>query len=197
MILYLWGFLPEDLLQQFWREAPADMRQRATWFLGCRVSESSSEAPNEVKARARAYWERRLAAAAHAPDPEWYRSELASFTRWCVYGRLDELWLCDQLLRMLEAGFAPNDAFSIVEWLQQFASRHLDRAVEVLSALVRHPQVSPWAYMTQREPIRALLSAGLAEGAPQTVERVRELVSFLSTVGETSYLDLVRPQTAE
>jgi hypothetical protein len=196
MILYLWGFLTEDLLQQFWREAPADMRQRAMWFLGCRVSEPSSEAPDEVRARACAYWERRLAAATHAPDPDWYRSELASFTRWCIRGQLDELWLCDQLLRMLEAGFAPNDAFSIVEWLQQITSRHLDRAVEVLTALVRHPRVSPWAYVTQREPIRAVLSAGLAEGAPQTVERVHELVSFLSTVGETSYLDLVRPQTA-
>jgi hypothetical protein len=46
--------------------------------------------------------------------------------------------------------------------------------------------------MTQREPIRAVLSPGLANGTPQTVERVNELVSFLSSIGETSYLDLVR-----
>jgi hypothetical protein len=48
--------------------------------------------------------------------------------------------------------------------------------------------------MTQREPIWAVLSAGLADGSPPTVKRVHELVSFLSSIGETTYLDLVRSQ---
>jgi hypothetical protein len=51
--------------------------------------------------------------------------------------------------------------------------------------------VDKWAYMTQREPIRAILSAGFSEGSPETAARAQELIGFLSTIGETSYLDLV------
>ena len=36
------------------------------------------------------------------------------------------------------------------------------------------------------------LSAGLASGTSKTIERVSQVVSFLSSIGETSYLDLVR-----
>jgi hypothetical protein len=46
--------------------------------------------------------------------------------------------------------------------------------------------------MTKREPIRKVLSEGLARGTPQTIERVSQVVSFPSSIGETSYLDLVR-----
>jgi hypothetical protein len=57
--------------------------------------------------------------------------------------------------------------------------------------------VDQWAYMTQREPIRAVLGNGLARGTPETIQRVHDIVSFLSTLGETSYLDLIRSTAAE
>jgi hypothetical protein len=98
---------------------------------------------------------------------------------------------------MLRAGFVSSDAFSVVEWLRKVAPRHVDRAVEVMGALLRHPRVEQWAYMTHRDPIRAVLGEGLARGRPETVERAREIVGFLSTIGETSYLDLVRATGAE
>jgi hypothetical protein len=60
-----------------------------------------------------------------------------------------------------------------------------------MAALLRNTQVDRWAYMTQREPIRTVLSEGLLRGTTETVERARETVAFLSTIGETSYLDLV------
>jgi hypothetical protein len=97
---------------------------------------------------------------------------------------------------MLRAGFAPTDAFSVAEWLQKIAPRHVDRAVEALATLLRHPQVDRWAYMTQREPIRAVLREGLARGTPETIERANATVGYLSSIGETSYLDLVRPSAA-
>jgi hypothetical protein len=48
---------------------------------------------------------------------------------------VDEEWLCEQLLRMLAAGFVPTDAYSVVEWLEKIAPRHIDRAVEVMQRL--------------------------------------------------------------
>jgi hypothetical protein len=40
-----------------------------------------------------------------------------------------------------------------------------------------------------------ILENGLATRTPATVARVRDLISFLSTIAGTSYLDLVRPTT--
>jgi hypothetical protein len=197
MVLHLWDGLPEDLLEQFWRDAPEDVRQHAMWFVGNQVSRPSSEAPDEIKSRGLAYWERRLAAAVESNQPDSYRRELGVISQWCFHGQLDEAWLCEQLLSMLKSGFAPSDAFSVVEWLRNIAPRHVDRAVEVMAALLRHPRVDQWAYMTQREPIRVVLSEGLARGTPATIKRVEGIIGVLSTLGETSYLDLVRTLVAE
>jgi len=165
--------------------------------VGVQVSRPSSEVPDEIKARGRAYWERRLAAAVQANQPDSYRMELGVIGQWCFYGQVDEAWLCDQLLSMLRTGFAPTDAFSVVEWLRTISPRYVDRAVQVMAALLRHPRVDQWAYMTQREPIRVVLGEGLARGTPETIQRVHEIVGFLSTLGETSYLDLIRASAAE
>jgi hypothetical protein len=192
MVLNLWGSLPEDLLEQFWRDAPEGVRQHAMWFVGSQVSKPSSEMPAEIKARGQAYWERRLAAAVQSNQPDSYRMELGVIGGWCFHGQVDEAWLCDQLLSMLMRGFAPTDAFSVVEWLRTVSPRHVDRAVQVMAALLRHPRVDQWAYMTEREPIRVVLGEGLARGTPETIQRVHEIVGFLSTLGETSYLDLIR-----
>ena len=198
MVLNLWGGLPDDLLEQFWRDAPEGVRQHAMWFVGIQVSKPSSEVPDEIKARGRAYWERRLAAAVQSNEPDKYRQELGVIGQWCFNGQsVDEAWLGEQLLGMLRNGFAPTDAFSVVDWLGKISPRHVDRAVEVIAVLLRHPRVDQWAYMTQREPIRLVLSEGLARGTPETVERVQEIVGFLSTLGETSYLDLVRTSATE
>jgi hypothetical protein len=197
MVLHLGDGLPEDLLEQFWRDAPEGVRQHAMWFVGNQVSRPSSEVPNEIKSRGLAYWERRLAAAIESHEPDSYRRELGVIAQWCFHGQVDEAWLCKQLLSMLTSGFAPTDAFSVVEWLQNIAPRLGDRAVEVMAALLRHPRVDQWAYMTQREPIRAVLREGLARGTPATIQRVQEIIGFLSTLGETSYLDLVRTSVAK
>lgn len=96
----------------------------------------------------------------------------------------------------MKAGFVPTDAFSVVGRLQKISTRHADQAVAVLAALLMNPLVDRWAYVTQREPIRDVLSAGLTRGTAETVTRAKELISFLSTIGETSYIELVRNSAA-
>jgi len=63
----------------------------------------------------------------------------------------------------------------------------------VMQALLRSPRIDRWAYMTEREPIRAVLREGLARGTAETIRSASEIIGFLSSIGETSYLDLVRP----
>lgn len=93
---------------------------------------------------------------------------------------------------MLKAGFVPNDAFNVVGWLGTFSLENVDRAVELLGALLTNPRVDRWAYTTQNAAIRMVLTEGVANGSDDTIARVHEIVSFLSSVGETSYLDVTR-----
>ena len=153
--------------------------------------------PDAMRARGFAYWERRLDAARRFDNPDAFRAELAAIGQWTLRDRIDDHWLADQLFEMLQAGFVPTDAFSVVDWLARIAPRNVDRAVEILSALLRNPRVDQWAYMTQHEPISTVLAEGLAHGTQDTIAKVHELIGFLSSINETGYIDLIRPSAAE
>ena len=161
------------------------------WYLGTQLDLPTSSLPDEMRARGFSYWERRLATAIAAPDPEPFRLELGAIGQWYVREQIDDHWLLEQLATMMSAGFAPADAFSVVERLNKMSENHPDRALTVLSALLRHPRIDRWAYATQRDAIRAILSAGINSGRPETCAIAEELIGFLSTIGETSYIDLV------
>lgn len=194
IILYLWGGLPDDLLELFWAKAPLRMRQHAMWYLGRQLA--PPDLSDEIRARGFSYWERRLAAAKTAADPEPFRMELGAIGQWCFRDQIDDLWLSDQLLGMMTAGFVPTDAFSVVARLQKISARYVDQAVAVLAALLMNPRVDRWAYVTQRDPIRNVLSGGLTNGTAETVARAEQVISFLSTIGETSYIELIQPSAA-
>ena len=61
-----------------------------------------------------------------------------------------------------------------------------------MNALLTSPKLDRWTYVAYRDSIELVLKTGLTLGTPATVERVKELISFLSTIGESSYLTLVR-----
>jgi hypothetical protein len=83
---------------------------------------------------------------------------------------------------------------ALLDWLVKIALRNVDRAVEILSALLRNPRVDQWTYMTQQEPIRTVLAEGLAHGIQETISKVHELIGFLSSINETGYIDLIQPR---
>jgi hypothetical protein len=195
MVLYFWGGLPDDLLESFWDHAPSSIRQHCMWYLGTQLA--LPDMPDATRQRGFAYWERRLDAARRSSSPDAFRAELGAIGQWTLRDRIDDHWLTDQLFDMLQAGFAPTDAFSVVDWLAKIAPRNVDRAVEILSALLRNPHIDQWAYMTQREPIRTVLAEGLARGTQDTIAKVHELIGFLSSINETGYIDLIRPPAAK
>jgi hypothetical protein len=132
-----------------------------------------------MRARGFAYWERRLDAAVRSDNPDKFRAELGAIGQWTLRDRIDDRWLADQLFKILQADFVPTDAFSVVDWIAKIAPRNVDRAVAILSTLLRNPRVDQWAYMTQREPIRTVLAEGLAHGTQETITAVHELIGFL------------------
>src|ERR1700682_6087890 len=154
----------------------------AMWYLGTQLDLPTASLPDEIRARGFSYWERRVGTAVAGAQPDPFRLELGAIGQWCLRAQIDDRWLLEQLTKMLRAGFAPTDAFSVVERLQKLSSAHPDQAVAVLSALLRNPRVDRWAYMTQRDPIRAILSAGITSGRAETNALAEELIGFLSTI---------------
>ena len=184
MVLFLWEKLPDDLLRMFWQSAPEACRRHAMWFMGREMASG-----RKFRSRAMAYWEARLRCAIEANDPEPYRRELGTISalfRWDV----DRLWLLEQLKTMLEAGFAPPDAFGLVESLSAMLPEHVDAIVEVTDALVRQPKVDGWIFAAQGASLRQILVAGKKSPSPNTVATVKDIVSYLASRGNTGFLDL-------
>ncbi len=82
--------------------------------------------------------------------------------------------------------------FSVVDWLAKVCPDHVDQVIEALAALVANSHVERYEYLSQSDLIRAMLVEG-RNGSTATIQRVEEVVSFLASIGQTSYLDLVPP----
>jgi hypothetical protein len=147
--------------------------------------------PAGYRARAISYWDRRLKAAKAAPDPEPFREEIGCVGQFFVRRGIDGEWLMDQVISMSEAGFAPTDPYSVMDRLVKLSSCHPDRAAEVLAALVKNPRFDRYVYMTQSAAVRTILENGAATGVATTTAAVMETVNYLSTLGDTSYVDLL------
>lgn len=184
MLLYLWNKLPEDLLQQFWEVAPVSGRRHAMWFIGRHMVPT-----NEFRSRAMAYWERRLQMATRASDPEPFRRELGTIGIFFLW-EVDKVWVTDQLLAMLYAGFAPNDAIGIIDNLAKLLPEQIDKVVQVTDLLVRHPKVDAWIFASQDQVLRTILIEGKKSSTPGMAATVKEIVSYLASRGNPSFLDL-------
>jgi hypothetical protein len=185
MVLYLWEELPEDLLQQFWQFASSPLRRHAMWFVGRELAKPNGEKKN----RAISYWDRRLQMAIAAKDREPFRKELGTIGQWFLW-EIDEFWLMDQLLLMLNNGFAPGDGLGIVDKLAEHVSDKIDLVVEITKALVKSSELDSWILVSQAASLRKILIEGKNSGSPVARANVQEIISYLSSRGNTSFLDL-------
>jgi hypothetical protein len=184
MVLYLWSKLPDELLQQFWDTAPVSARRHAMWFMGRHMLPT-----NDLRSRAMAYWEERLSTAILASDPEPLRRELGTIGQFFLWD-VDRVWLTDQLIAMLKAGFVPNDAFGVIDNLAKLLPERIDKVVEATNLLVRQPNVQAWIFASQDQSLRTILVDGKKSPTPGTAATVKEIVSYLASRGNPSFLDL-------
>ena len=184
MILYLWNKLPDELLRHFWEVAAVPARRHAMWFMGRHMLPT-----NNLRGRAMAYWDERLQAATRADDPEPFQRELGTIGNFFLW-EVDRIWLADQLLIMLNAGIAPNDAFGVIDNLAKLLPERIDKVVEVTNLLVRQPNVQAWIFASQDQSLRTILVEGKKSATPGTAATVKEIVSYLASRGNPSFLDL-------
>ncbi len=189
LVHYLWGSIGPGLLDEFWAVAPERLRKHVMWFLGNEMRRGV-DMPADTRARGQAYWEMRLSAGEVANDKEHFREELGAIGNWTMDTAIPTDWLLTQMLRMLKAGYAPNNSYSVVEWTAKISSECPDGAVELIEALFSNSHTEQWAYMTQQVAVRTILEAGKATSNTKTHERVESIISILASKGETSFLDL-------
>jgi hypothetical protein len=191
VILYIAEAVSDDLFELFWVHAPLSVRQHAMWFLGIRLELPLDRLPADRHARAVTYWERRLAAAKAAPNPEEFREEIGTFGQFFVRKGIDDEWLMDQVLAICEAGFAPAGGYSVMNRLSKISMELPDRAAEVLWALVKSPRFDRRSYLAEKPAIRTIIENGLATRSPDTIARLAETINYLAALGDTDYLDLL------
>jgi hypothetical protein len=191
IILYMWSALPDDVFEVFWNTAPVGARIHAMWFLGTQLGLPADKIPEPFRRRAVSYWDRRLAAARASTDPDRFRKELGAIGQFFIHGNIDGTWLMDQVLAMADVGFAPSEPYSVLDHLSKLSTEHPERAVEVLTALVKNPKFDRWVYMTQQKAVRQILENGLESGAEQARLFATETISPLAALGDGGYLDLL------
>ena len=134
LVHYLWGSISPGLLDEFWAVAPERLRKHVMWFLGNEMRRGA-DMPADIRARGRAYWEMRLAAGEAAKNREHFRGELGAIGSWTLDTVIPSDWLLAQMLRMLKAGYAPSNSYSVIEWAAKISPQHPDDAVELIKAL--------------------------------------------------------------
>jgi len=195
MVLLLHGTLPAPVLQQFLDRASADVRRHAMGFVGRDISRPAAEIPAEVRARGMAYFESRLAAATTSTNASRFREELGAIGLWLYHAAVDELWLCNQVLAMTRIGLAPATEYTTINWLEKVATRHPDRAVEILLGLIKVTGTKPSAFTGQELALKAILAIGVAKGTGESLQSVREIKGILDSIGVWFELDLDPPKT--
>jgi hypothetical protein len=160
------------------------------WFMGRELT--SPGLPEDIRARVLAYWEARLAVAIVADNKDDYREELGTISMWDSVATVDVEWLLAQQIKMYASGYAPSNAYSVMEWAAKMVEDHPDKTVEMTEALLKNPKTDHWAYTANHAPVRKILSVGLARGNAETVARVKQIVSLLASAGDTSFLDLAK-----
>jgi hypothetical protein len=191
VILYIAEAVSDDVVELFWARAPLRARQHAMWFLSIQLELRPDRLPPDRHGRAVTYWERRVAAARGAPNPEAFRKEIGAVGQFFMRKGIDGEWLMDQVLAISAAGFAPTDGYSVMDRLSEISAERPDRAAEVLSVLVKNPHFDRWTYLSQKAALRTIMQNGLATRSPDTAARIAEAINHLAAIGDTDYLDLL------
>jgi hypothetical protein len=193
-LLFLWiaDMMPDDVLRDFFGRASGSVRRHSIGYLGRMLQLPSEKLPDENRARARRFWETRLATASAAPNKHDFREELAGVGQWFIHdaANIDPGWLFDQLLALFKAGLAPNNGYSLVEWLGHVAPSHPAQAVGVLAEMLSSRQLNHWNYATHTQPMRIILQQGLLADHI-TAQRARDVINVLATMAQPEYLALL------
>ncbi len=192
MIFYGRGILTLDdadnLLAQFYAEAPDELCAHALWFVGQTLSEN---VPLNVLERFQTLWHFRLEAVSTATSPAAHKDEMTAFGWLFSSMKFDETWAITQLRNALEiSGWAEPD-HQIVEYLATLAPRFPKLAVECLSIMVEGDKEG-WGIRYWSNHARTILATALSNPNLQIQRAAEALIHRLGVRGFWEFRDLLQ-----
>jgi hypothetical protein len=191
MLLYWRGRISWEnegaILKELFDRAPDEVRAEALEFVGHSLWRGEFELPEDQAARLRNLWSRRWKAIRAEPHD---RKEAATFGWWFASsGKLQDEWLLEQLLEVLEAGIAP-DADHLV--LGKLAELSPSKPYETIHAARLLVVANPQAHflLVSNEPLRRIVSVAQASGVEKAHQEARDLLNELGARGYRALDDL-------
>jgi len=144
----------ESLLDQFWSNAPEEVRDAAISFVGRVMTNSDVSIPPDVAERLQRMFDQRLADCeqhgAHACR------ELGSFGWWFSAGQLDDYWLMNTLVRVVNVTNHIENERDIITRLVNVCEEWPEESANAIHVLVRG-ETNRWFARLAREPLLELL----------------------------------------
>jgi hypothetical protein len=181
----------QGLLPRFFERADIEIRRRAIEFIGRSLKQSTrDQTSDQVRARLRDLWDRRITAAETSPIPGDDVKELEGFGWWFVSNQFDDEWLVSELSRLLRLGGQPEPAHLVVEKLAMLVDRLPLDAVKILRLMVEGAKES-WAIDAWLDEARLLLSKALASSDTEAREEAKTVVHLLGARRYFDFRDLL------
>jgi hypothetical protein len=114
---------------------------------------------------------------------------LGGFGAWFGATALDDRWLLEQAVELLQRGVYLQPDHAVYEALPRLASSHPALALEVLGGMVRNDKEG-WALHGSTKEVRIAFEMVLARGDADAHRRAKALIDVLGARGFNDFRDL-------
>lgn len=172
-----------------WDRASGSLRRHAVAHLG-QMFQHKTDAPAEVRQRVEELWSW---IAAHV-EGEQRPQTLAPFGWLLSTKALDDRWLLEQALGLLEEGIHLEPDFTVWEALGRTVDTYPAASAGVLRMMI---QTDPhgWAVLGAEESVRQILEGALESDDPDAHRRARDAINLLGARGMHTFRDIAEKFT--
>ena len=195
LIRFYWsGLFPltssENLLTRFFTKAPDVLREQVLAFIGRAFHHTGEETPSEIIERSQRLWEWRLSEAQSAPWITVYVHELAAFGWWFRTAICPPEWGMYQLEAVISRVGHIDMSYAAVERLAGLVEQYPALVVRCLELLIKGDTMM-WTTSVWEKAVRPILMYALQQGAKETQQQAKAIISSLALHGMTDFLDLL------
>jgi hypothetical protein len=195
LMVYYWRgnleFGGEDrLLDEFYAQAPDELRGHAMWFIGRSVSSWDDGAPPEVFERLRNLMVRRLKSVEQAAAVAVFAKELANFGWWFTSKKFDDRWSIETLLSTLQLTRKTEAEMDVVKRLAELCPRYPVECVLCLRLMIEGDREG-WVLVAVEADALQVLATALESNRADAAMSARRLAEDLIARGNFGFRSLL------
>ena len=178
------------LIDDFYTEAPDQLRGHAMWFTGRSVSGWDNNAPPQVFERLQSLMERRLELAETSASPDTFAKELANFGWWFTSSKFSDRWSIETLLRTLRLTEKTEDEMNVVKCLAELCPKYPIECLSCFRLMVEGDR-ERWLLVGVEDDARRMIKLVLKSNRPAAVDSARRLIEDLIARSHFGFRNLV------